>query len=25
MKLEGKSARLFVHSASVPYTTRNIT
>eukprot|EP01045_Picozoa_sp_COSAG04_P021255 COSAG04_NODE_2266_length_4421_cov_10.799779_3_plen_388_part_00 len=25
MKLEGKSARLFVHSASVPYTTQNIT
>eukprot|EP01045_Picozoa_sp_COSAG04_P016616 COSAG04_NODE_1402_length_6917_cov_4.721473_3_plen_306_part_00 len=25
LKLEGKSARLFVHSASVPYTTQNIT
>jgi len=25
MKLEGESARLFVHSASVPYTTQNIT
>eukprot|EP01045_Picozoa_sp_COSAG04_P047930 COSAG04_NODE_18136_length_450_cov_0.703704_1_plen_82_part_00 len=25
MKIEGRSARMFVHSASVPYTMQNIT